>query len=211
MDDSEKKSFVKSIKLNEFGYLVKKYYIKEFIDYNGNISKIYIDKYNFLTRNGLLLDEWVDDFTLKVVDNKYCIFSINCQKKFGVFNKNGDLVIHPIYDEIVYDKNDVFIAKSDNKYGFVIPNVQLTPIIFKEVKPCSEYVAAVKYERSWGYISRFVRLDNPNENIEYQIEPQYESADNFVNGEANVVLNGEQLTIDRNNNIIKKKIKTKHQ
>lgn len=211
MESSENKKIVKSIKLNDFGYLVKKYFPKDFIDYNGNISKIYIDKYNFLTVNGLLLDEWVDDFTLKVVENKYCIFGINCGKKYGVFNKDGKIIIHPIYDEIVYDKDDVFIAKSDDKYGFVIPDSQLTPIIFKEVKPFSDTVAAVKYDRKWGYVSRFVKIDNPNENVDYQIEPQYESADSFINGEADVVLDGEQLIIDRNNNIIKNKVKTKHQ
>ena len=54
-------------------------------------------------------------------------------------------------------------------------------------------------------------MENPNEDAEYQIKPQYEDANNFIDGEAIVVLNGEEIKIDRNNNIIKNKVKTKHQ
>ena len=197
--------------LSEFGYIVKKDIIKQYIDYNGKISSLTLEKYNFLTPNGLLLDEWVDDIKLKVVDDKYCIFSINIREKYGVFNKTGDIIVPLIYDEITYDKDNIFIAKSQDKYGFVTPNGQLTPIAFYEIKPFFETVAAVKYRSKWGYISKYAKMDNPNDDREYQIKPQYEAANNFIDGEAIVVLNGEEIKIDRNNNIIKNKVKTKHQ
>lgn len=206
----EKKKVINYM-LNEFGYIVKKDIIKQYIDYNGKISSLTLEKYNFLTPNGLLLDEWVDDIKLKVVDDKYCIFSINIREKYGVFNKTGDIIVPLIYDEITYDKDNIFIAKSQDKYGFVTPNGQLTPIAFYEIKPFFETVAAVKYRSKWGYISKYAKMDNPNDDREYQIEPQYEDANNFIDGEAIVVLNGEEIKIDRNNNIIKNKVKTKHQ
>jgi len=206
----EKKKVINYM-LNEFGYIVKKDIIKQYIDYNGKISSLTLEKYNFLTPNGLLLDEWVDDIKLKVVDDKYCIFSINIREKYGVFNKTGDIIVPLIYDEITYDKDNIFIAKSQDKYGFVTPNGQLTPIAFYEIKPFFETVAAVKYRSKWGYISKYAKMDNPNDDREYQIKPQYEDANNFIDGEAIVVLNGEEIKIDRNNNIIKNKVKTKHQ
>ena len=207
----EKKKITINYKLNEFGYIVNKNIKKQFIDYNGKISSLTFEKYNFLTPNGLLLDEWVDDIALKVVEDKYCIFSINVRKKYGIFNKYGDLIALPIYDEITYDKDNIFIAKSQDKYGFITPNGQLTPITFNEVKSFSDTVAAVKYGGKWGYINKYVKMDNPNDDQEYQIKPQYEDVNNFIDGEAIVVLNGEEIKIDRNNNIIKNKVKTKHQ
>jgi hypothetical protein len=63
------------------------------------------------------------------------------QEKFGVINRNGDWIIKPTYEDIrlpsvdsIYDKEDYFLVKNNNKWGFInINNTIKIPFIFEDL------------------------------------------------------------------------------
>lgn len=194
-----------SLKIPNFGYLLKKTVIIDRLDYDGNLSTLTIDKYNILSNNNtLIFDEWLDDLNFDIKGD-FCIFSV--KHKYGAFNKEGDIVVKPLYDKLYYDSEDVFMAKHNNKFGFVTANGHLTPIIFEDAGFFYDEVAAVKYNFKWGFISKYCKIDNPNDDTQYVIPPQYDKAEDFEDGLSKVCQNSKILLIDRNNNIIKQKIK----
>lgn len=191
-----------------FGFLVKKIEYIDFIDYYGNLSKLEMDKYNVLSNNNkLIFDKWYDEITFAMKE-KYCIFGIN--GKYGAFDIEGNVVIKPVYDKLYYDSDDIFMAKNNNKFGFVNSKNQMTPIIFEDVSFFYEDYAAVRYEYKWGFINKNDLILNPNDYSQYSIAPQYDKVDDFENGKCIVMKEEQQYIIDKQNNIIKQKVKTKH-
>ena len=65
------------------------------------------------------------------------------------------------------------MAKHNGKFGFVSSTGQLTPIIFEDAGFFYDDVAAVKYNFKWGFISKYCKVDNPNDDNQYVIPPQY--------------------------------------
>ena len=195
--------------ISDFGYLVKTIEKVDILDYDGNPSILGMDKYNVLNNNKLLFNEWYDEISFEI-RNDYCIFEIN--KKYGVFDKEGNIIIKPIYDNLYYDSDDIFMARNNNKFGFVNSKYQMTPIIFSNASFFYDDYAAVRYNHKWGFINKYDYITNPNNDEEYSIAPEYEQVEDFEKGKCLVVKGEYEYIIDKQNNIVnsKIKIKTKH-
>lgn len=205
--------------ISKFGYLIKKIDRIKTVDYDGNLSYINYDKYNILNNNGdLVFDEWINEFSFEIRNN-YCIIGIN-NSKYGVINEEGKIVIDPIYDKLYYDSDDIFMAKNNNKFGFVTSTGHLTPIIFSNASFFYDDLAAVRYNHKWGFISKATKITNPNNDMDYVIYPQYDEVDDFENGINTVKIYEKEeindevkikrkkvLTIDKNNNILNENYK----
>lgn len=193
-----------------YGFLVKRWEEIETINYEGKPASFFYDKYNILTnKKAILLDNWVDDITFKM-NNSFCVFGINNGDKYGVFDIKGNLVIKPIYDKLYYDSDDIFLASANNKFGFVTSKGQLTPIIFNNAGFFYEDLAAVNYNYRWGFVNKYTILDNPEDYDQYSIAPKYQKVDDFENGICRVKYDNKYIYIDKNDNPIEQKIKTKH-
>lgn len=114
--------------------------------------------------------------------------------KFGILNKNGDLIVPFIYDfmeqceEVGTGKKYISVSKN-YRYGAL--NQDFTDWIepkYQEHFLFWEGLAYVKFNNKYGYI---------NHKGEVVIPIIYDKADNFYNGKAKVVLNGESTIIDR--------------
>jgi len=143
-------------------------------------------KYAFIDKSGKVIGNYYDalnslegDFAIAQKDDKY-----------GSVDKNGNLIIPIMYDDLKVD-GDWFIYRSaDKKYGWldkdgkVIINAQ-----FDNAQQFNESeLAPVQIADKWGYISRDGRIN---------INPQFDGACSFK-GEITAVVQGEKYGfIDR--------------
>lgn len=114
--------------------------------------------------------------------------------KFGILNKNGDLIVPFIYDfmeqceEVGTGKKYISVSKN-YRYGAL--NQDFTDWIepkYQEQFLFWEGLAYIKFNNKYGYI---------NHDEEVVIPIIYDKADNFYDGKAKVVLNGKNIIIDR--------------
>jgi hypothetical protein len=106
------------------------------LPFHGNmVSVVLNDKYNLLTRQGKILsDEYVRSIN---TDNNYFVVTVN--KKQGLVNKNGDYVLKPEYDKIVYNEGYenyglVLVGKLGKEGCYSLQDKKMTiPIIYDKV------------------------------------------------------------------------------
>ena len=193
-----------------FGFLIRHWEKYDVINYDGKPDISLYDKYNILTnKNDILLKNWVNDISFKI-ENNYCIFGINNNNKYGVFDLEGNLLAKPIYDKIYYDSDDIFMAVANHKFGYLDSKGQKTPIIFADASFFYEDYAAVKYNYKWGFINKNTIIDDPDSYEQYTIPPQYNKVDDFENGICKVRVDEDIFYIDKSGNKVEQKIKTKH-
>jgi hypothetical protein len=72
-----------------------------FLPFKGNIVKVMLnEKYNLLTRQGKMLS---DEYT-SYINTEYNYFVVTINKKQGLVNTNGDYILKPEYDKIIYNE-----------------------------------------------------------------------------------------------------------
>lgn len=118
------------------------------------------------------------------------MYQISLLSRQGLINKNGDLVIKPLYDNIFDLEEEMILIYKNNKYGYLNNQGELAiPLQYEQADNFSEGLAAIKLTDSqWGYI---------NKNGEYIIEPNYDWAGSFNDGIAYVYLNDEEKYINK--------------
>jgi hypothetical protein len=80
-------------------------------------------------------------------------YSIFSEKKTGVINDSGKIVIPPIYDELFYAQENL-IAINNKFWGYSTTNGKITiPLEYSKVSEFNESLAAVKKNGKWGYIN----------------------------------------------------------
>ena len=96
-----------------------------------------------------------------------------CDRKWGVIDDNGKIIINPQFDEIFSDDED-FIVRTGKKWGWIdsdgdfLINPQFRDVSNRGFNGSD--LAAVKVGDKWGFINRKGKL---------QINPQFESVSSF--------------------------------
>ncbi len=137
---------------------------------------------------------------------------------YGLINRNGILVIYPVYDEIHFGTENTCILGVLNslaylKYGYndLISGRPITPICFYEAKDFCNERALVKYNHKYGYVDRNKVMTNPNNLNEYaeNLAPKFWGATSFLDGIATVIISkgnhfepSRRVKVDTTGNIV---------
>lgn len=203
-------------KIGSYGNIVSRTVSKPCINEEGNIDKENYKVYNVLLKNGeFASEEWFDVYDYDREGN--CIVGFKrtyeeCERLkkipdyidedeelldiynyiYGAINKEGQMVVKPIYDRLTYNNEDSYTAYHNGKLGYVssTDGEQITPIIFTHAQPFFEGLAAVEYKGKMGYVSRNKKMKDPDEKSEYAIEPKYDFACDFCGGRAEISEDG---------------------
>ena len=116
--------------------------------------------------------------SLLALDDGYIIASQNSDKKFGLTDTMGRIIIPFEYDEMAAPSEGLFLTKVGNKYGFI--NKKNNTVIdhkFAYASPFSEGFAAASKSSLIGFINR---------KGDFEIKERFTSADDFTYGYAQV-------------------------
>ena len=201
---------------NNFGFYVAKTQQIPFIDKKGLIDKKEIRLYNFLTfDNKLVFDDWKNSINYYGNSNEILIFSISDKRgheQYGAFNKNGELVIYPIFDSVrfLYENTDYLVCEFNKKYGlFKKDGKQIIPVKYNNITNSNEDLLGVYYKEKWGVIDINTGIDNPKDFNQYVIPPTYDYITPFIDGIATASYNNQTFRINKSNEKIDVKIKVK--
>ena len=111
-----------------------------------------------------------------------------------------------MYDRICDNSENSYTIYYNDKAGYVssLNGHLIAPVVFDNPKIFKDGLACVEYKRKTGYVSRNKIINNPDNDLEYGIKPQYEWVNDFENGYTQVKLNNYILLIDKSNNTIDK-------
>jgi len=115
--------------------------------------------------------------------------------KWGLVNKSGVEVVPCAYDSIGCYSNNFISVKNNSKWGWIEYGTwkEKVPCKYDEVGVISEGTFAVKLNNKWAYLYK---------NAEPITDFIYDSAGKFVNGIAEVVLDGKAIRIDYLGNVV---------
>ncbi len=136
----------------------------------------------------------------------------NCEDdscRYGVIDKRGKYVIAPEYEEINEPTEGLYLVMKNDRYGFVDKKGDVViSLKYTDALPFSQGIAAVGIDGNWFFIdktgkqvfiSRFNNVQSFSDSLaavtpdgekwgyidmqgNFVIEPEYESAEDFVNG-----------------------------
>lgn len=154
-------------------------------------------------------------------DSKSNLLIYKVGSKYGYINKEGKIVINPIYDFATNFSDGLAAVKVQGKWGYIdkngkfviepkfatkIDDITFRYLLFSEIPEFiylqskffdfifSDGIAVVSTENKYGYI---------NKKGKFIIEPQFDYATKFSDGLAAVIIGKELGYIDRNGKIIK--------
>lgn len=121
-------------------------------------------------------------------DESYIVlYPIRHNRKYGVINQYGEVVVEPVYDQISSYREGLARVKVNGKYGFMNSAGELViPADYSYAGDFSEGLADVKIGNGYGYIDKEGKL---------VIEPKYQIAQPFSEGLAAVKLSWEQENV----------------
>jgi len=127
---------------------------------------------------------------------------------YGLINRNGLLVIYPMYDSIQFGNENTCIVGLLGPikslifgYNDVLSGDAITPVCFDAANDFYDSRAVVKYKYRYGYIDRQKIMTNPDNLDEYakELAPTFYYASNFEDGIATVTyIPGNTTKIDTN-------------
>lgn len=149
------------------------------------------------------------------IDNKQ-LYSIKQEGKYGMINKNNEIIVKPVYEKPVYMSYNFIIINKNRKYGLMSSSGEnLISAKYDFLMPVSEAVVCFKSSGKYGLMDKKERVvlkansKNPiifEENLavmeksgkkgyvgldgKYVIKPQYDDAYSFSNGIAVVKKSG---------------------
>lgn len=153
------------------------------------------DKWGMINTNGEIVIDIVYDWNYNFkFSNGVAIIEVD--GKCGAINTKGEIIIAPKYDSIDgFDDNGIASMKLYRKHGFINKDgVVLVEPQFDDTYGESEGLGCVKVDGLWGYVDM--------ETGELAIEPQFDYAECFSGGEADVELDDESFKIDKEGNRI---------
>ncbi|MNU75534.1 hypothetical protein D3C71_650670 [compost metagenome] len=132
--------------------------------------------------------------SLLALDEGYIIASQNSDKKFGLIDTIGRIIIPFEYEEMAAPSEGLYLTKLKGKYGFISKkNHVVVDHEFTYASPFSEGLAAASKSGLIGYINR---------KGDFEIKEQFTSADDFAFGYAQVFFHNQTSIIDRNGLIL---------
>lgn len=126
--------------------------------------------------------------SLLALDDGLIIASQNADKKFGLVDTIGRIIIPFEYDEMAAPSEGLFLTKLDGKYGFI--NKKNNVVIdhkFAYASPFSEGLAAASKSSLIGFINR---------KGDFEIKEKFSSADDFEYGYAQVFFHNQTSVVD---------------
>lgn len=202
--------------MNKFGFLISKTENIPYINKKGMIDKKEVKLYNFGTYyNKLVFDNWQTSINFCEYNDEILIFSVNDKKNnnhFGAFNRNGELVIYPIFDSVrfLYENTNYLVCEFNKKYGlFNKDGKQIVPVKYSGITNSNEDLLGVYYKEKWGVIDINAGIENPKDFSQYVIPPIYDYITPFENGIAMVSYNNQTFRINKSNEKVDVKIKVK--
>lgn len=132
--------------------------------------------------------------SLLALDEGYMIASQNSDKKFGLIDTIGRIIIPFEYEEMAAPTEGLYLTKLEGKYGFINKkNHIIVDHEFTYASPFSEGFAAASKSGLIGYIDR---------KGNFEIKEQFTSADDFTYGYAQVFFYNQTSVIDPNGIIL---------
>ncbi len=132
--------------------------------------------------------------SLLALDEGYMIASQNSDKKFGLIDTIGRIIIPFEYEEMAAPSEGLYLTKLEGKYGFINKkNHVVVDHEFTYASPFSEGFAAASKSGLIGYINR---------KGDFEIKEQFTSADDFAYGYAQVFFYNQTSIIDPNGIIL---------
>ncbi len=115
--------------------------------------------------------------------------------KWMFLDSTGKTITPAIYDEALNFSNGLASVSTNSHYGYINTSGEVViPFKFSNAHPFSEGLAPAENEKGlWGYID--IKGD-------WVINPTYDFADLFTNGEARVMTGGKVFYIDKKNNTL---------
>ncbi len=132
--------------------------------------------------------------SLLALDEGYIIASQNSDKRFGLIDTIGRIIIPFEYEEMAAPSEGLYLTKLKGKYGFISKkNHVVVDHEFTYASPFSEGLAAASKSGLIGYINR---------KGDFEIKEQFTSADDFSYGYAQVFFHNQTSIIDKNGIIL---------
>lgn len=123
------------------------------------------------------------------LEDKSGLFSVEIDGNWGFINRQGEVVIKPIYDRVGFFSEDLASARQDGKWGFINPKGNMIiPPRFTFADCFSEGLAAVMEGDRFGYIDKTGK---------WKIPAQFQTANTFSQGLALVEEKGAWRFIDK--------------
>lgn len=123
-------------------------------------------------------------------------------KKYGFINKNGEMVIQPIYDYVLAFSEGLAKVEINGKCGFINRNGEMViQPIFNDVKSFSEGLALVKINGKYGFINQqgeivinatYDHLDSFSEGLAYSIKDKV----GFIDKKENIIFTTNGYYVD---------------
>ncbi len=132
--------------------------------------------------------------SLLALDDGYIIASQNSDKKFGLIDTIGRIIIPFEYDEMAAPSEGLFLTKLGGKYGFI--NKKNNTIIDHKLayaSPFSEGLAAASKSKLIGFINR---------KGDFEIKERFTSADDFAYGYAQVFFYNQTSVVNPSGEIL---------
>jgi hypothetical protein len=126
--------------------------------------------------------------SLLALDDGFIIASQNTDKKFGLIDTMGRIIIPFEYEEMAAPSEGLFLTKLSGKYGYI--NKKDHVVIehkFTYASPFSEGLAAASRSNLIGFINR---------KGDFEIKEKFTSADDFEYGYAQVFFHNQTSVID---------------
>ena len=126
--------------------------------------------------------------SLLALDDGFIIASQNADKKFGLVDTIGRIIIPFEYDEMAAPSEGLFLTKLNGKYGYI--NKKNHVVIehkFAYASPFSEGLAAASKSSLIGFIDR---------KGSFEIKERFTSADDFQYGYAQVFFHNQTSVVD---------------
>ncbi|EAK0978971.1 WG repeat-containing protein [Campylobacter lari] len=171
------------------------------IYYNTNKNEIHTTNPNKQNNKYEILKEKCNSGDIKACLDSYPIkykkpIQAKLNGKWGFIDKNGEIIINPIFDNVSNFKENLASVKINGKWGFINESGKfITEPIFNYAWNFKENFASIRLKEKWGFI-------NKNGNI--AIKPIFDYTLDFNENLAGAKLNGKWGFIDKSGKIYNK-------
>ncbi len=179
----------KYVLIDTSGKEISLWYDKIFPFHEGMAKVEKNGKYTFINIKGKQFDKWFDNAGNFVAGRA----KIEIKGKWGFVDKNGEIVVKPIYDNVWNYYNNIAKIEKNGKYAFIDLNGRLVTEWFDRLYMFSEGRAVFAKNKKWGYI---------DVNGHIVVKPIYDRAFAYSGGYGLVLKNGKMFKIDYKGNII---------
>ena len=118
----------------------------------------------------------------------------NNKERQGVISKSGEVILSPIYKNVIYDRNGFIIIDTLGNCGYMNNSGEIVmPCVYDFIGVMEEGLRNVSSNKKYGYM---------DSTWNWVIDSKYDDARAFGNGLARVKLNGDWKFINHEGNIV---------